>query len=74
MDTRKDIEILTVFFCKVSLKSGMNCQLWVHSLSMPIFKNKVITSVLKIPFLVGPGRYGFQRAGTRVLAPMGDNR
>ena len=32
------------------------------------------TSVLKIPFLVGPGRYGFQRAGTRVLAPMGDNR
>ena len=32
------------------------------------------TSVLKIPFLVGPGSYGFPRAGTRVLAPMGDNR
>ena len=34
----------------------------------------VLNSVLKILFLVGPGRYRFQRAGTRVLAPMGDNR
>ena len=42
----------------------------------PCVKNQLCTicSVLKILFLVGPGRYGFQRAGTRVLAPMGDNR
>ena len=36
--------------------------------------SKVTSSVLKISFLVGPGSYWFQRADTRVLAPMGDNR
>ena len=30
-------------------------------------------SVLNKPFLVGPGMQWFQRAGTRVPAPMGDN-
>ena len=30
-------------------------------------------SVLNKPFSVGPGRWWFQRAGTRVSAPMGDN-
>ena len=32
------------------------------------------SSVLNKPFLVGPGMQWFQRAGTRVSAPMGDNR
>ena len=31
------------------------------------------TSVLNKPFLVGPGMQWFQRAGTRVSAPTGDN-
>ena len=34
---------------------------------------KLKSSVLNSPFLVGPGRYRFQRAGTRVLVSMGDN-
>ena len=33
-----------------------------------------VGSVLNKPFLLGPGMQWFQRAGTRVPAPMGDNR
>ena len=33
----------------------------------------IYSSVLNKPFVVGPGRWWFQRAGTRVSAPMGDN-
>ena len=42
--------------------------------SSPIYPVKALkTSVLNKPFLVGPGMQWFQRAGTRVSAPMGDN-
>ena len=45
--------------------------LLIHSEAI---KATIKDSVLKVPFLVGPGKYWFQRAGTRVLAPMGENR
>ena len=45
------------------LASPYNFSYWVS----------IVTSVLNKPFLLGPGMQWFQRAGTRVPAPMGDN-
>ena len=52
---------------------------WRHSVmvseinSFVVFIIIIIISVLNKPFLLGPGMQWFQRAGTRVPAPMGDN-
>ena len=55
---------------RLLMKSGRRVGRWLVSGGI----TRPVISVLKILFLVGPGRYGSQRAGTRVLAPMGDNR
>ena len=55
-------------------KGGPGVKLTGYLDSPHMLSQYLLISVLNKPFLVGPGMQWFQRAGTWVSAPMGDNR